>query len=302
VPPVGRQDRAAVQGDASFIGVDVGERASKGYDLCTFVWSKGAPVAIHFERLPHTRPLPETASMRSPVARGDLRQLAALTHGPASETAAKLWERLTRLAAGTPAGVFIDSPSAFSRNTIGHGRLAEKQSIRGVSFQSTPSICCGAEHGGDWGWLVYGMVAFAACLHRGGFSERQWLTALEEGAFVALLDLPFVVREVFPTATIARLRDTGRGAAVQRLLDRVSDADAERAAVGAYLDSGVRAVKVPGRALFDRADALVAALSSVPHVTGDVGEALEWPPLGPVRWHSRIVDAHLVEGVIALPG
>jgi hypothetical protein len=198
--------------------------------------------------------------------------------------------------------VFIDSPSAFSRNTSGHGRLTEKHSISGVSFQSTPSICCGAEHGGDWGWLVYGMVAFAACLHRGGFSAQQWLAALEEGLFRPLQNGPFVVREVFPTATIARLRAAGRTVTVQSVLDRLAGADAERDAVRAYMTSGVWTVKERGKAVFDRADVLVAALSSVPYVSNDVTESVVWPNETSVRWRSGVRDAHLAEGAIAVPG
>lgn len=295
-----QDQRTGVEGDASFIGIDVGGRVSKGYDLCRLVWSKGVPVRVFFERLPHTCPLPPTASLRACVAQGDLQQFAALTHASASETAANLWEKLTRVTGGAPAGVFIDSPSAFSRNVLGHGRLTEKQSIRGVSFQSTPSICCGAEHGGDWGWLVYGMVAFAACLYRGALCEQQWLAALEEGLFAPLQKARLIAREVFPTATIARLRAAGRSATVQGFLEQLLGADAERAAVRDYLTSGVWAVKVPGRDVFDRADALVAALSSVPYMSNEVAEA-KWPDPTSVRWHSTVPDAHLAEGTIALP-
>ena len=118
---------------------------------------------------------------------------------------------------------------------------------------------------------------------------------------MALQNGPFVVREVFPTATIARLRAAGRSATVQGFLDRLSGADAERAAVREYMTSGVWAVKVPGKAIFDRADALVPALSSVPYMSNDETELVEWPNPTSVRWRSSVPDAHLVEGAIARP-
>ena len=61
-------------------------------------------------------------------------------------------------------------------------------------------------------------------------------------------------------------------------------------------------MKERGKAVFDRADALVAALSSVPYVSNDVTEFVEWPNPTSVRWRSSVPDAHLAEGAIALPG
>ena len=221
----------------------------------------------------------------------------------AATTGESLWLAIVRVArAAAPSGVFIDSPSAFSRNTIGHGRLTEKQSLSGVSFQSTPSISCGSEHGADWGWLLYGMVAFAACRHQGRFTLEQWMEALSDGLFVSTHEGPAVVREVFPTATISHLRSRGRGQEVQGLIRGLRGADAERQVVEAYLESGVQAVKEPGQSLFDRADALVAALSALPYARPSFHESTGWPATGSGRWRPAVADAHLIEGAVALPG
>jgi hypothetical protein len=301
-PSTNSEKLVAVLKEVSFIGVDVAGRSSKGYDLCNLVWSKSAPVRADFKRLPHSTPLPPTSSLRLSVAAGDFQQLAALTHAAAASTGEELWKALVQIAGSTPSGVFIDSPSAFSRNAAGHGRLTEKQSISGVCFQSTPSISCGREHGADWGWLLYGMVAFAACLHQGRFTLEQWAEALSKGLFAPTQNRRFVVREVFPTATVSHLRSRRRGHQVQSLIRDLRGADAERQVVEAYLESGVQAVKQPGQSLFDRADALVAALSSLPHARQDFDESLGWPQAESVRWRSEAADAHLVEGAIALPG
>jgi hypothetical protein len=86
-------------------------------------------------------------------------------------------------------------------------------------------------------------------------SAQQWLGALEEGLFAPLQNSPFVVREVFPTATIARFRTSAHGTAIRALLDRLPGAKEERAAVNENVESGVRAVKVPGQPIFDRVEA-----------------------------------------------
>jgi hypothetical protein len=296
-----QSEERPVTAEGSFVGVDVAGRSNKGYDLCNLVWSKGAPVLVRFERLPHATPLPPTSSLRRCVADGDFRELAELTHDAAASTAEAFWSGIIRLARSAPSGVFIDSPSGFARNVAGHGRLTEKQSITGVSFQSTPSISCNTEHGADWGWLLYGMVAFAACLHEGHITLAQWTEALREGLLVPTSSGSLVVRECFPTATVSRLRSRGRGAYVQQLLAELKEHEAERRAVAAYLDLGVRAVKQPRQSLFDRADALVAALSSLPYGCQEFTESMSWPAVGSTRWRPGVASAHLAEGAIALP-
>lgn len=277
----------------SHVGVDVGGRPDKGFDLCFTQWEQGGLIDLRFASLPHTAPLPPTAKLRGLVAQGDLAGLAETTYLSASRTAATFWSALR-----DPAGIYIDSPSSFSRNTLGHGRLCEKTSMTGVTFQSTPSIRVGKEHGGDWGWLLYGMMAFAACVHRGSLTYDAWLQALQGGLHTEGMRQPFLLRECFPTATISALRTHGRAADVSLLLSGSRSAP-EPEAMARYLQDGVRAVKQPRNSLYDRADALVAALTCLPHVHEDFREVEGWPH-DSTRWSAAPAEG-LVEGLFVYP-
>jgi hypothetical protein len=263
---------ASTTRDGVHVGIDVGGRREKGFDLCITEWVGGVLRAVRWKRLPHATALPPTSTLRALVRDSDLAGLAAATQVSASATAAALWKEIQQLGA---AGIHIDSPSAFSRNRLGRGRLCEKRSLTGVSFQSTPSIACGIEHGGDWGWLVYGMIAFAACLHRGQLTSADWLAALESGTFPRFESTGIVLRECFPTATISVLRSRKREADVERSLAEQT-ALPEVQAVLRYLKHGVKGVKRPGDALYDRADSLVAALGALPHVAPGFREVPIW--------------------------
>jgi hypothetical protein len=294
------KDRArpiATEGDFIAVGIDVGGRPHKGYDLCRLVWVNGRIADMEFASRPHDRPLPPTAGVRARVAAGEMERVAEGTWSAASATAQALWETVERFAGQVPDAIFIDSPSGFARNRLGHGRLTEKQHIVGVSFQSTPSLCCGREHGADWGWLVYGMVAFAACLHRGDFTLEEWVAALRHGLHEPTRASAFTIRECFPTATISTMRGQRTAPRVKQLL---AEGSLESQIVQQYLDAGVSAVKGP-QPVFDRADALVAALSSLPYVRPEFEEQSSWPSELSVRWQPSEDNAHLLEGVIALP-
>jgi hypothetical protein len=245
------------------IGIDVGGRCEKGFDLCITEWVGGVLESVHWRRLPHTVPLPATGSLRALVCAGELGSLAQATFRSACDTAAALWRELERF---HPAGIHIDSPSAFSRNRIGHGRRCEKRSLTGVSFQSTPSVTCGSQHGGDWGWLLYGMIAFSACLRSGTVTLRDWEADLVLGMWHRFDSGKMIVRECFPTATISVLRARQRSESVEQALGKTA-AQPEVEAVLAYLKYGVGTVKRPTQAIYDRADALVAALGALPHVS-----------------------------------
>lgn len=88
---------------------------------------------------------------------------------------------------------------------------------------------------------------------------------------------------------------------MQDLLSSLEGYLEEREAVVDYLKRGVQAVKMPGRPLYDRADALVAALSSLPHARRDFTEWMIWPSPDSTRWRAALEGAQFVEGVIALP-
>jgi hypothetical protein len=276
--------------DGVHVGIDVGGRPEKGFDLCITEWVSGELRVVRWKRLPHPVSLPNTSALRPLIARGDLASFAALTQVTASAVAEALWSEIQQVGA---TGVHIDSPSAFSRNRLGHGRLCEKRSLTGVFTQSTPSIACGHEHGGDWGWLVYGMVAFAACLHRGLLTNGDWIADLQSGTFTRSDSSGIVLRECFPTATFSVLRAQRRESDIERALGRQSQRP-EVLAVLRYLESGVQEVKRPGDALYDRADAPVAALGALPHVGQGFRELPIWGPRGS-RW-SAAPDDERIEG------
>ncbi len=297
LPPLGADNRLDVEApstttgplrDGIHVGIDVGGRPDKGFDLCITEWSGGLLADACWARVPHSTPLPSTSSLRAFVCDGELSALADATYTSAAATAADLWRELAR---HHPGGIYVDSPSAFSRNQLGHGRLCEKASITGVSFQSTPSLACGSEHGGDWGWLVYGMVAFAACLHCGELGEEEWMAVLENGTHARFNSPQFLLRECFPTATISVLRAHNREADVSRALSRKADLPAVGAVLD-YLERGVKAVKQPRKPLYDQADALVAALGALPHVAEGFRELPNWPAASD-RWQADPGDEDL---------
>jgi hypothetical protein len=299
-PTTGPQSAIGLPQNGSFIGVDVGGRPTKGYDLCLLEWSGQAISRLSFASCPYQTPLPNTSVLRPMIAAGSITQFAGATHAAATRAADDLWTTISRLTPA-PLGVFIDSPSAFSRNTRGQGRLTEKQSISGVSFQSTPSLACGVAHEGEWGWLVYGMIAFAAALHQGGgFSLAQWTQALHQGLHMATMRAPLVIRECFPTATVSVLRTFGRAPQVETLLAPVSSHPPEVQAATAYLKGGVGSVKQARKPLYDRADALVAALSSLPFAVSGFAESSQWPAIPNAKWSGRGAQDHQIEGAITL--
>ncbi|HQU43998.1 MAG TPA: hypothetical protein PK867_14360, partial [Pirellulales bacterium] len=289
---------AAAQGaEQIYVGIDVGGRIDKGFDLCFLKFSQGALADIAFESCPYPCALPATAQLRQPVATGNFAALARLTHPAASNVAARLW---AKVGARSPNGAFIDSPSGFSRNQRGHGRATEKVAYHGVWFQCTPSVAINRQHEGDWNWLVYGMVAYMAFVFSGNqFSEEEWKHALENGLYSSTRQLQGRhVRECFPTATVAVLReDPVRCGRVQQLLAGHQHL-AEVTAVNEYLNQGVFGVK-QRRPLFDRADALVAGLSSLPFALPQLYREVERTPQDPVRWLGHAGD-DILEGRIAV--
>jgi hypothetical protein len=254
--------------DGVHIGIDVGGRCEKGFDLCITDWAGGVLQSVHWKRLPHTALLPATGSLRALVCAGELGGLAQATFRPACDTAATLWRELERF---HPAGIHIDSPSAFSRNRMGHGRRCEKRSLTGVSFQSTPSVTCGSQHGGDWGWILYGMIAFSACLRSGTVTLGDWETDVAKGMWHRFDSGNLILRECFPSATISVLRAHQRSDSVEHALGKTVSQPEVRAVL-AYLKYGVGLVKRPTQAIYDRADALVAALGALPHASSEFHE------------------------------
>lgn len=288
---------SGTESEQVYVGIDVGGRIEKGFDLCFLAFTQGKRASIEFEPCPYPHALPPTAQMREPVAAGDFGQLAQLTYAAAIEIAAELWRRIAKR---SPRGAFIDSPSGFSRNQRGHGRATEKVVYRGVWFQCTPSVAVNREHRGDWSWLVYGMVAYMAFLHSGEeFCEDEWMRALQNGLYSPTRQLQArYVRECFPTATVAVLReDQARCERVQQLLLAHQHLP-EVTAVRSYLQQGVFAVKQQ-HPLYDRADALVAGLSSLPYALPQMYQEVERLPRTAIRWLGNPGD-DILEGRIAV--
>lgn len=285
-----------------YVGVDVAGRPSKGFTLCFLEFTAETLKDISFGGIPYDSisQMPPTTALRDTVRRGDLEQLARMTWNAAESLSATFDEMVV---SRRPQGVFIDSPTAFSRNTLGHGRATEKVSYRGVSFQCTPSTACNRTHGGDWNWLVYGMVAYAS-LRGTQLTEDVWRHALVNGMYADFVSFAtdIHVRECFPTATVSVLR-TQDGAAplVSSILAPFTDnarCGSEVRAVHGYLERGVSAVKTRA-ALYDRADALVAGLLALPQVMPKTFRETEREPLPGRKWRGADVDLER-EGRIAV--
>ncbi len=252
--------------DEIYIGIDIGGW-KKGMMICALYWNGNGIGQITSTCLRYAQQLPDTDVLNDFLQRGDIAGLAAATFVSARANALRLRAQLNSyLADGSVIrGIFIDSPSAFSRNTLGHGRLCERVGFPNVTFQMTPSIACGKAHNNQWNWLLYGMQAFLGALFPCP-TEADWLGALANGLQARMLAQQSpIVRECFPTLTVEALRKTKLAAAVQQLLNgNPTGAIApEVAAVEEYLQHGVREVK-ESKPLYDRADALVAALTGLP--------------------------------------
>lgn len=299
-PVRGATTRGAITPAGWFAGIDVGGAQSKGFDICRLRWSQGRPTKAEFLRCRHRTALPPQAVLHDLAKAGDLARLAAETYPAARDAAADLWHALASDEHVPPSGVFIDSPSGFSRNARGHGRRTEKSRLIGVSFQSTPSVACGRGHRGTWAWIVYGMAAFASCRLQGSdLLLEGWLEYLHGGVTASgRSPRALILREVFPTATVSALRSSGRAAETAAVLASLADCTPDEVhVVEEYLNLGVSAVKRRG-SLYDRADALVAALSSLPFASSGWDEALLEPAAG-ARWNASDADG-LREGTITV--
>ena len=266
----------------------------KGLHVAEIAWGStiSGPHAVKFSHAPLTTAPNGTCPrlcidiVRPLVTKCNVEKLAAETY-PA---VAHLRGLLLEIISGAPAEtVAIDSPSGFSRNTLGHGRLTEKlQAAHGfgkgfrIGVQMTPSLDCGKSHGGlDWSWVILGMAAFATL---GGLLSVEarlgaWHTYLEHGP-----DGREPV-EAFPSATIQYLRQSRNAAArtgVRQLIDAMEPATGQTKAhvvtacelVQTALRVGPKGIKKD-----DRAAALVAALSTLPAVfPGQFSTVLMSPP------------------------
>ncbi len=98
LPPADSTGRptTSTPGDAVHVGIDVGGRREKGFDLCITEWVGGLLKAVQWKRLPHAMPLPRTFSLRALVREGDIAGVAAATQSSASATAVQRASTSTR--------------------------------------------------------------------------------------------------------------------------------------------------------------------------------------------------------------
>lgn len=216
-----------------------------------------------------------------------------------------------------PDMVFIDSPPAFARNAVQHGRATEKADIsraeyewvRQVPVQVTPSMYGDmVPHGGSWNSLLRGMMVFYAIRNGGEFDEESWVEYVKWGLkHEAKVDLP--VKECNPTASVLAIRSSVRRREfVVKLLRKVEAEDEYKAVrvleiVRAYITRGVASTKREAQ-LYNWADATVAALGCLPYEFSDDFEA--YPIQGDEhdRWQSSersIKSGHDQEGQIEVP-
>jgi hypothetical protein len=116
------------------------------------------------------------------------------------------------------------------------------------------------------------MIAFAACLHRGSLCEGDWTKDLSTGSYTRFDCTGTILRECFPTATISVLRRCNRAREIEVALSKTAS-QPEVQAVIAYLKHGVAAIKRPTQPIYERVDALVAAMGALPHVSHAFHEA-----------------------------
>lgn len=276
--------RRAETSGATVLGIDVAGK-KKGFDLCLLTLGN-THITVRLSKLYPSTGLPSEAELRPALVNGDLAAVAELTF----EAARTLARQLATFLPPNLMAISIDSPSSFARNQCGHGRRVEHIRLPDVNPQVTPSVSCGIPHKGSWGWLVYGMCAFAGALHGPELTGAQWRTALAEGLQPRFPEAPgFALLECFPTATLGHLRFTSGG---NRLLQRLGK-PADRTAAGLIdelrqaIQNGIAAVKKASAAP-DQLDAFIAAITALPAVDPGFGWSEPGGPVG--RWKGTSED------------
>ena len=181
--------------------------------------------------------------------------------------------------------VGIDSPSGFSRNTMGHGRVTEKVAplwgigLNGnfrVVFQMTPSVACGRPHGAEWYWMLFGMAAFYAFESNFHHNLQGWRNYLLNGLAIANQALPWHVIEVFPRATIQYLRSQNHHIPAANIIQNFLDNMIMPLIHNSHDQISIEALNRINEVLQngeptmnDYADALIAALTTLPSIMPD---------------------------------
>jgi hypothetical protein len=136
------------------------------------------------------------------------------------------------------------------------------------------------------------MIAFAACLHEEELDNATWLAALEEGTYWLRL-LASHPAGVLPNSNILRSPNSKprTGHRVRPPLPRETPGGPSSPPISEIRCQGS---KTPGQALYDRADALVAALGALPHVADDFHEVPNWAA-DQNRWTAAAGDEQVEE-------
>ena len=236
--------------------------------------SSQTPASVAWEAVPLGKlgtdfPTFQWPQIVSAAGQRNLSLVANLSFPIAEHVCLRLQAAFARLGVHGAIDVFaIDSPSGFSRNTLGHGRATEKVGrFFGLGgqhqayFQMTPSIACGRPRGNQWAWMLFGMATFHAIAAKFSVSRPSWDQFLLDGFGCIPKSLGGNVVEVFPRATVQYLRYVAiqqpqKLVDFQQALAALTHAPAEVLLIRSALNTGERTGS-------DRADALIAGLTTL---------------------------------------
>lgn len=311
------------------LGIDIAGRKGRNFDLALINWGPAphATPIIHWAVLP----LPANENAGYPNFNfpeilhaqevGNINLIAQLSFPICDFVQLNLQEAVNALCNAAAIqidqilAVGIDSPSGFSRNTVGHGRATEKVARHfGIGQnghykivpQFTPSMECGIEFESPWGWILFGMAAFYAFESNFQGNQAGWTAFLENGLGAALPALPAHIIEVFPRATIQYLRHQNaqppqgqqipafQAAVINPLINNNPGAGLELGLINAVLGNG-RPTKN------DRADALLAALTTLPTIVPNQYDYIQLQNPAPTNY-APLPPQWQQEGIITVFG
>lgn len=251
------------------LGIDIAGAPGRQFDLALVDWENSE---VFWESMPlgagEDYASYNFSQIRTATADGDLHEIAALSYNIVDHVGKRLQKSFKNLNI-IPKDVdviSIDSPSGFSRNTMGHGRATEKvwRYFRPtnkhrefvVNFQMSPSINCQRERGNNWSWIIFGMAAFHILENNFQFDKKTWLNFLQKG-----IKAKEKIIEIFPRVTIQSIRMQGNDAieTVIKILNKLRNCQTENLLIRNTLHNGKRTGS-------DRADALIAVLTTLPSV------------------------------------
>jgi hypothetical protein len=258
------------------IGIDIAGARHRSFHIALIKWGLAFGSKSYFilEEMPlRNSPIVDQNKIRQAAGIGNLEELTKLSF--------PIVQFLSKYFSASLNGLFsehninlsdiniigIDSPCGFSRNYTGHGRATEKVISNfgignrqfPISAQMTPSISCNRSHGAPWFWMFFGMAAFHLLECNFQYSEGSWLNFLENG-----IQTDKVI-EVFPRITIQYIRKQGESAKVSlnTVLSSLQGADNECRLIDAALSTG-------NSTRNDRADAVIAAFTTLPSIYSDI--------------------------------